>query len=137
MAVMLGNHLNFIDSFQFMSSSLDKLVSNLPKEDLKYTSEEFTDKKLSLMSQKGEYPYDYMDCFKKFDQAELSNKDEFFSVLNDQHVTNGNTTKQGKFEKPSTLRQWVNTMTYTLRVMCFCWLMCLKASERPVYNTTN
>ena len=32
MAFMLGNHLNFIDSFQFMSSSLHRLVSNLPKE---------------------------------------------------------------------------------------------------------
>ena len=56
MAFMLGNHLNFIDSFQFMSSSLDKLVSNLPKELFKYTSEEFTGDKLSLMSQKGVYP---------------------------------------------------------------------------------
>ena len=63
MALMLGNHLNFIDSFQFMSSSLDKLISNPPKEDLKYTSEEFTGKKLSLMSQKGVYPYDFMDIF--------------------------------------------------------------------------
>ena len=69
MAFMLGNHFNFIDSFQFLSSSLDKLVSNLPKEDLKCTSEEFTGKKLSLMSQKGVYPYDYMDCFEKFDQT--------------------------------------------------------------------
>ena len=38
MAFMLGNHLTFIDSFQFMSSSLDRLVSNLPNEVLKYRS---------------------------------------------------------------------------------------------------
>ena len=37
MAFMLGNHLIFIDSFQFMSSSLERLVSNLPIESLKYT----------------------------------------------------------------------------------------------------
>ena len=89
MAFMLGNNLNFIDSFQFMSSSLDKLVSNLPKEDLKYTSEEFTGKKLSLMSQKGVYPCDYMDCFEKSDQTELPTQGQLYSVLNDQHVTNG------------------------------------------------
>ena len=49
MAFMLGKHLKFIDSFQVMSTSLDKLVSKLPKEDLKYTSEELTGDKLSLM----------------------------------------------------------------------------------------
>ena len=63
MAFMLGSHLSFIDSFQFMSSSLDKLVSNLLKEAFEYTSEEITGKKLSLMSQKGVYPYDFMDSF--------------------------------------------------------------------------
>ena len=88
MAFMLGNHLTFIDSFQFMSSSLDKLVSNLPNEALKYTSEEFTDMKLSLMSQKGVYPYDHMDSFEKFDQTKLPTKHQFHSVLNDQHITN-------------------------------------------------
>ena len=31
MAFMLGNHLNFIDSFQFMSSSLGNLVENVRK----------------------------------------------------------------------------------------------------------
>ena len=88
MAFMLGNRLNFINSFQFMNSNLDKLVSNLPKDDLKYTSKEFTGKKLSLMSQKGVYPYDFMDSFEKFDQMELPNKDQFCSILNDQHITN-------------------------------------------------
>ena len=89
MAFMLGNHLNFIDSFQFMSSSLDKLLSNLPKEAFKYTSEEFTGKKLNLMSQKGMYPYDYIGCFEKFDQTELPTKEQFYTILNEQHVTNG------------------------------------------------
>ena len=85
---MLGNHLRFIDSFQIMSSSLDKLVSNLPKELFKYIPEEFTGDKLSLMSQKDVYPYDYMDSFKKFDQTELPTKEKFYSALNDQHITN-------------------------------------------------
>ena len=87
MAFMLGNHLTFIDSFQFMSSSLDKLVSNLPKDDLIYTSKAFKGRRLDLMSQKGVYPYDFMDSFEKFNQKELPNKDQFYSILNDQHIT--------------------------------------------------
>ena len=89
MAFMLGNHLNFINSFQFMNSSLDKLVSNLPMEAFKYTSEEFMGKKLSLMSQKGVYPYDFMDSFEKFDQMKLPTREQFYNILNDQHITNG------------------------------------------------
>ena len=82
MAFMLGNHLTFIDSFPFMSSSLDKLVSNLPKDDLIYTSKAFKGKRMNLMSQKGVYPYDFMDSFEKFNQMELPNKDQFYSILN-------------------------------------------------------
>ena len=40
------------------------------------------------MSQKGVYPYDFMDSFEKFDQTELPTKEQFYSVLNDQHITN-------------------------------------------------
>ena len=87
MAFMLGNHLTFIDSFQFMSSSLDKLVSNLPRELLKYTSQKFKGKELDLMARKGVYPYDYMDCFDKFNEK-LPPKEDFYSIMNNEHITN-------------------------------------------------
>ena len=87
MAFMLGNHLTFIDSFQFMSSGLDKLVSNLPKESLKYTSQKFKGKKLDLMTRKGVYPYDFMDSFEKFNETRLPTKEEFYSILNDEHIS--------------------------------------------------
>ena len=83
-AFMLGNHLTFIDSFQSMSSSLDKLGSNLLKDDLIHTSKVFKGKRLNLMSQKGVY---FMDSFEKFNQMELPTKDQFYSILNDQHIT--------------------------------------------------
>ncbi|KAL9989302.1 hypothetical protein ACROYT_G003836 [Oculina patagonica] len=86
MAFMLGNHLNFIDSFQFMSSSLEQLVSNLPRESLKYTSNMFKGKKLNLMTRKGVYPYDYMDSFNKFNEG-LPTKEDFYSILNNEHIS--------------------------------------------------
>ena len=71
MAFMLGHNLVFIDSFQFMSSSLDKLANNLPKESFKYTSEIFKkEKHFNLITKKGVYPYDYMDSFDKFNETE-------------------------------------------------------------------
>ena len=87
MSFMLGNHLVFIDSFQFMSFSLDKLVSNLPSDALNYTSKELKDEQLKLMSQKGVYPYDYMDSFEKFNEQALPIKKEFYSIMNDQHIS--------------------------------------------------
>ena len=83
---MLGNHLTFLDSFQFMSSSLEKLVSNTPRESLKYTSQVFEGQELDLMARKGVYPYDYMDSFNKFNEK-LPPKEEFYSILNDEHTS--------------------------------------------------
>ena len=120
MVFMLGNLLTFIDSFQFMSSSLDRLVSNLPKDSLIYTSKVFKGKRLNLMSQKGVYPYDFMDSFEKFNQTELPTKDQFYSILNDQHITDDEYTMLRKFGGPLRLRHWVNTITYTLEATCYC-----------------
>ena len=85
MAFMLGNHLTFIDSFQFMSSSLEKLVSNLPRKLFKYTSQVFEGDEFDLMVKKGVYPYDYIDSFEKF-KEQLPSKEDFYSILNDKHI---------------------------------------------------
>ena len=85
MAFMLGNHLTFIDSFQFMSSSLEKLVSNLPRKLFKYTSHVFEGDEFDLMVKKGVYPYDYIDSFEKF-KEQLPSKEDFYSILNHKHI---------------------------------------------------
>ena len=86
MAFFLGKHLKFIDSFQFMNSSLETLVKNVPLSDLKYTSQEFQDEKLELMKRKEVYPYDYMNSFDKFDDRNLPPKKEFYSLLADEDI---------------------------------------------------
>ena len=88
MAFMLGSNLTFIDSFQFMSSSLDKLVCNLPNNAFKYTNKEFKNEKFELMRKKGVYPYDYMDSFDKFNNKKLPSTDEFYSTLNNENISN-------------------------------------------------
>ena len=54
----INNKLSFIVSFQFLSSSLDGLVKNLSKDNFKYLSQEFDNKILDLIKQKGFYPYE-------------------------------------------------------------------------------
>ena len=57
----LHHQIRFIDSFKFMATSLDKLVNNLPKDAFNSVKREYADDKLSLLTRKGMYPYEYMD----------------------------------------------------------------------------
>ena len=65
MAFTVNKNLVFSDSVQFMNSSLDSVVNNLMSEDFKYLSEEFSGEYLKLVKEKGIYPYEYMNSFKK------------------------------------------------------------------------
>ena len=78
MAFMIGKNLVFLDSFQFMSQTLDALVKNLPE--FKYMNHD-------LLKRKGVYPYDYMDSFERFNETELPTKDKFYSLLNNEHIS--------------------------------------------------
>ena len=71
MAFFLGRNLVFIDSMQFMNSSLDKIVINLLDEDFKYSVEGFGSENLEILKQKGAYPYEYMNSFKRFNEEKV------------------------------------------------------------------
>ena len=66
MAFTINKNLVFVDSKQFMNSSLDSLVKNLSDNDFAYLSEDLSGELLELVKGKEVYPYKYMDSFKKF-----------------------------------------------------------------------
>jgi len=60
--------LRFIDSFKFLSTSLDKLASYLDKDKLKIIRSKFStlsDDEFELLTRKGVFPYEYVDCAEK------------------------------------------------------------------------
>ena len=59
MAFTISKSLVFIDSMQFMKSSLDSLYKNLSDHDFKCLSQEFSGDLLELVNKKGVYPYEY------------------------------------------------------------------------------
>ena len=78
MAFFLDKNLVFIDSMQFMNSSLEKLVKNLTDNDFKYLTEEFGFINLELLKQKGAYQYEYMNSFKRLNEKILPDKECFY-----------------------------------------------------------
>ena len=79
MAFFLSKNLVFIDSMQFMNSSLDRLVKNLSDEDFRYLVKEFGSEDLEILKQKGAYHYEHMNSFKKFNEEKLCTRKYFFS----------------------------------------------------------
>ncbi|RLU21144.1 hypothetical protein DMN91_005517 [Ooceraea biroi] len=80
------NHmqLRFIDSFKFLSSSLDKLSSYINNDKLRIVRSEFA--KLSaddfdLLTRKGVFPYEYVDCAEKLEDTRLLPRESFYSSL--------------------------------------------------------
>ena len=62
-----------------MNSSLAKLVKNLSDEDFKYLVEEFGSENLELWKQKGDFPYEYMKSFERFNEEKLPARKYFCS----------------------------------------------------------
>ena len=80
--------LRFIDSFKFMSSSLDSFVNNLAKRGHEFWGfEGYNSEQRKLLIRKAVYPYEYMDSWEKF-RGELPSIDNFYSKLNMSGINN-------------------------------------------------
>ena len=86
----IGKHLLFLDSFQFLSSSLDNLVKNLSKEGLSkfsYLTENIPHIDAQLLVKKQSYPYEYMDSWDKLKENKLPSKASFYSTLTEENIS--------------------------------------------------
>ena len=88
----LHHQIRFIDSFKFMATSLDKLVNNLPKDAFNNIKRYYADNKLSLLTTKGVYPYEYMNSKERLKETQLPPKEAFYSRLNDEGISDENYT---------------------------------------------
>ena len=62
--IQVYEDLRFLDSFQFMNTSLEKLVDSLPDDSFRILDKHFEDYQTSdvkLLHGKGFYPYSYID----------------------------------------------------------------------------
>jgi len=85
--------LKFIDSFRFMPDSLSKLASLLPsikKVNLYETfrKENYSVAQMTMLERKGVYPYDYVDTIERLSETSLPSKENFYSQLNDEDISN-------------------------------------------------
>ena len=70
-----------------MVASLDKLVNNLPKDDFNNVKRYYTGDKLSSLTRKGVYPYEYMNSLERLKETKLPPKEGFYSRLNDEGIS--------------------------------------------------
>ena len=80
----------FKDSLKFMSSSLEVLVNNLPKDAFKNLLKYFTPKQAEILKQKGFYPYEYIDSIEKFNDPKPPPQGAFYSKLLGKGICNKN-----------------------------------------------
>ena len=89
------NNMWFIDSFKFMSDSLEKLVSNLTKEDMEVAKKLYAingikddedlesgytfEDKVSILSQKNVFPYVWFDKYDRMHETSLPERKRFKS----------------------------------------------------------
>ena len=83
MSIIINRNIILLDSLQFSKASLDSLAGNLQNSDFKHLLLEFPTDKLEIFRKKDSYPYEWVDCYEKFNYQELPPKAAFYSSIDD------------------------------------------------------
>ena len=83
----IKHKIRFIDSIKFMSDSLESLINNLPGDAFNNLERFYKGEKLSLVKQKGFYPYEYMNSLKRFKENKIPSKEAFYSRLTGEGIS--------------------------------------------------
>ncbi|KAL0849054.1 hypothetical protein ABMA28_013417 [Loxostege sticticalis] len=80
--------VRFVDSFKFLGTSLDRLAKTIKKEEFDHLHRHFPiQTQFNLLARKGIYPYEYMDCWERYEERSLPDKNMFYSSLTNEHIT--------------------------------------------------
>ncbi|KYN13278.1 hypothetical protein ALC57_14541, partial [Trachymyrmex cornetzi] len=85
--------LRFVDSFKYLNTSLEKLVSYLDKSKLKIIRSEFSNldaEDFDLLTRKGVFPYEFIDSVDKLNETSLPPRELFNSSLTDETASDDN-----------------------------------------------
>jgi len=105
--------LQFIDSLQFMNSSLERLASNLQTEDLSIMSRGLADMEISLLRRKDVHPYEYVDGFERFGETQLPSKAAFYRHLSSRASATQTTITRRQYGRHSSAKHSATTTTFT------------------------
>ena len=83
----INHKIRFVDTYKFMSESLNELVKNLPENGFNNLKSYYTGDKLNLLKRKGVYPYEYMDLLERFNETKLPPKEAFYSRLTGKDIS--------------------------------------------------
>ena len=88
-SIQIGN-IRILDSFQFLSSSLDSLVNTLRKDGARkfqHINQHFTEDEREFVLRKGVYCYEHMDGPTKFKEPSLPPRESFYSKLSEEECS--------------------------------------------------
>ena len=116
-------NLNALLQIKINQTSLIKKIKKHFKNTFKFSYNDIS--KFILLLRKGVYPYEYMDDQDKCNGTTLPEKEEFYSNLNMENITDFKNLKKKKFQ--------VNIVIFIMNVIDYFWLFS-KTLEKCIHH---